>query len=551
LEIPCVYVRDPWSRFKRLLSKANKVNNNKIKVLLIEDDPAYTGLLRRTLSKEKSPQFDLESASGLQAGLERLGQGGTDVILLDLSLPDSQGLDTFHRVHTQAPAVPILILSGCEDEKLALEAVAKGAQDYLVKGQVDGKMLSRVMRYAIERKRAEEALAEQAIRDSLTNLFNRRYFNHRMEEEIAKAVRNKTSLAILLCDLDHFKIINDTRGHHTGDEVLKAVARCIQEATRGTDLVFRWGGDEIVVVLSEATREGILTAGERIRRGVRTFSEQAYLDLDLDLSIGVSIYPEHGSNVDELIRLADWALYIAKKGGDKIHIGEEEYQLDEHAIKVVFQPVMDVRSNEILGYEALSRDAQDKVSILELFGRYQAIGQLNELKRICFKSQLKAASELGLKRVFINVDFNVLSQLEVAPKPPNMEVILEISELEALHDIENHLKMARKWREGGYKFAIDDFGAGYISLPFIAQLIPDYIKVDRSTILQAVSSEKFRAFLRDLVLALQNYVTVGIIAEGIETVAERIETENELQVVKDLGIYLVQGFLLGKPEELH
>ena len=527
------------------------MNNNKIKVLLIEDDPAYTGLLRRTLSKEKSPQFDLESASGLQAGLERLGQGGTDVILLDLSLPDSQGLDTFHRVHTQAPAVPILILSGCEDERLALEAVAKGAQDYLVKGQVDGKMLSRVMRYAIERKRAEEALAEQAIRDSLTNLFNRRYFNHRMEEEIAKAVRNKTSLAILLCDLDHFKIINDTRGHHTGDEVLKAVARCIQEATRGTDLVFRWGGDEIVVVLSEATREGILTAGERIRRGVRTFSEQAYLDLDLDLSIGVSIYPEHGSNVDELIRLADWALYIAKKGGDKIHIGEEEYQLDEHAIKVVFQPVMDVRFNEILGYEALSRDAQDKVSILELFGRYQAIGQLNELKRICFKSQIKAASELGLKRVFINVDFNVLSQLEVAPKPPNMEVILEISELEALHDIENHLKMARKWREGGYKFAIDDFGAGYISLPFIAQLIPDYIKVDRSTILQAVSSEKFRAFLRDLVLALQNYVTVGIIAEGIETVAERIETENELQVVKDLGIYLVQGFLLGKPEELH
>ena len=524
------------------------MNNNKIKVLLIEDDPEYTGLLRRTLSKEKSPQFDLESASRLQAGLERLGQGGTDVILLDLSLPDSQGLETFNRVHTQAPAVPILILSDCEDETLALEAVAKGAQDYLVKGHLDGKMLSRVMRYAIERKRAEEALAEQAIRDSLTNLYNRRYFNYRMEEEIAKADRDNDSLAILLRDLDHFKTINDTRGLHAGDEVLKAVARSIQEATRGTDLIFRWGGDEIVVILSEATREGILIAGERIRRGVRTVSEQAHLDLDL--SIGVALYPEHGRSVDELIRLADWALYIAKKGGDKIHIGEEEYRLDEHSIKVVFQPVMDIRSNEILGYEALSRDALGKLSILELFERYQAIGQLNELKRICFRSQLKAACELGLKRVFINVDFNVLSQLESAPKPPGMEVILEISELEALHDIENHLKMARKWRELGYKFAIDDFGAGYISLSFIAQLIPDYIKLDRSTILQAVSSEKFRGFLKDLVLALQNYVTVGIIAEGIETVAERIETETELQVVKDLGIYLVQGFLLGKPEEL-
>jgi len=204
---------------------------------------------------------------------------------------------------------------------------------------------------------------------------------------------------------------------------------------------------------------------------------------------------------------------------------------------------VDVRSNEILGYEALSRDPQGRLSILQLFKRYQAVGQLSELKRICFRSQLQVAGEVGLKRVFINIDFEVLSQLEMIPKPDGMEVILEISEVEALHDIKNHLKIAGKWREQGYQFAIDDFGAGFISLPFIAQLIPDYIKVDRSTILQAVSSEEFRRFLKDLVLALKNYCKEGIIAEGVETA-------KELGVVRELGIYLVQGFLLGKPQEM-
>jgi EAL domain-containing protein (putative c-di-GMP-specific phosphodiesterase class I) len=124
-----------------------------------------------------------------------------------------------------------------------------------------------------------------------------------------------------------------------------------------------------------------------------------------------------------------------------------------------------------------------------------------------------------------------------------MEVILEISELEALHDVNNRLTIAQKWREQGFKFAIDDFGAGFVSLPFIARLIPDYIKLDRSTVLQAVSSEKFREFLKDLLKAIKNYSKEGIIAEGIET-------EKELQVMKGIGIHLIQGFLVGKPKEL-
>jgi diguanylate cyclase (GGDEF)-like protein/PAS domain S-box-containing protein len=392
-----------------------------------------------------------------------------------------------------------------------------------------------------ERKLVEETLAEQAVRDPLTKLYNRRYFNHRIGDEIARAHRNRHPLAILLCDLDHFKAINESRGHHFGDEALKAAAKSIQDSTRGTDLVFRWGGDEIVIVLSDADREGCLIVADRVRTGIQKIGEE--VNEALDLSIGVAFYPDHGTSAFELLRVAERALNIAKNGGDKIHIGEEEYHLDERSVKLVFQPILDVQLDQCIAYEALGRDPLGKLSILDVFKRYQAIGQLTELKCFCFRKTLKIAQEVGLERVFINVDFYMLNQLELAPKPPGLDVILEISELEALHDIDNRLRIARKWRDMGFKFAIDDFGAGFISLPFIAKLIPEYIKVDRSTMLQAVSSEKFRWFLKHLLPALRMYSTEGVIAEGIET-------EKELRVVKDIGIYLVQGFLLGRPQEL-
>lgn len=390
-------------------------------------------------------------------------------------------------------------------------------------------------------KRMRDTLEYQAIRDNLTDLYNRRYFRERLEEELKRAKKDNYMMALLLCDIDHFKAINDSWGHQTGDEMLKAVAQSIKESTRGMDLVGRWGGDEIAVALANTTREGISVATDRIRKGVRRRGGKALIDLDL--SIGVALFPEHGTDGDDLLRLADRALYIAKKGGGKIQIGEEEYGIAENSVKIVFQPVIELLSSRVIGYEALGRDPHGKIGIYDLFKRYQAIGKLNELKCLCYKSALRAAQQAGVKKLFVNVDFDMLRSLEHLLRPPDMEVILEISEKEVLDDIENRLKTAQKWRTKGFKFAIDDFGAGFISLPFIAQLIPDYIKIDRSTILQSVSSMKFREFLKDLVLAMRNYSAEGIIAEGVET-------EQELQVVREIGPDLVQGFLLGRPHEL-
>ena len=418
--------------------------------------------------------------------------------------------------------------------------VVLGRQTRLMPGRFRGPTIALAQALARHAATAidQAQLKREAIHDPLTNLYNRRHFSDRLREEIKRADRNEHTTAVLLCDLDRFKAVNDTLGHQVGDGVLKTVATNIQASTRGTDLVFRWGGDEIVVILSDTSRQGALIAADRIRQAVRKSSY-----VDIDVSVGISLYPEHGRNEDELIRTADRALYIAKKSGEKVRVGEEDYRLDRSAIKVVFQPVVDIAVDRIVGYEALTRDPEGKLSPLELFEKYRIVGRMNELKHLTLTSQISAASELALKRVFINVDFGVLRDLEPIPKPPGVDVVLELSEMEALNDLENHLSVAKRWRDAGYRFAIDDFGAGFISLPFLAMLVPEYVKVDRSTLLQAVASDTFTQFLDCLLRAVRTYAAEGIIAEGIEKDAE-------LQLVKKLGITLVQGYIFGKPRVL-
>lgn len=384
-------------------------------------------------------------------------------------------------------------------------------------------------------------LRKETTRDPLTHLYIRRHFSERIKKEISRADRDEHVMGVLLCELGPPEAVDDIHEQQGGDAVLTATADGIRDATRGTDLAFRWGRNEVVVVLPKSSREGGLIVASRIRQSVLNSAARA--GLEFDVSIGIALYPEHGRNEDSLIRVANRALSIAKERGMKIQLGEEEYELDEHSIGVEFQAVVDVASERIVGYEALARDAQVKLSALELFEEYRATGRLSQLKQMVLTSQIKKAEEVGLDRVFINADFDLLSQLDPVYVPPTMNVVVELSEREALQEPERHLSVARKWREKNYQFAVDDFGAGLISLPFLSMLAPEYVKVDRSTMLRAVSSHRFKQFLGSLIEAVRTYAVEGIIAEGVET-------REELEVVKDMGISLVQGSLLGKREEL-
>ena len=322
-------------------------------------------------------------------------------------------------------------------QRTAVGSLCVVFQEDFVPSKEDDELMEVIARaIGIEEERLKTS--EESVRDILTGLYNRRYFNHRFDDELNRAEQKKESLVVLLCDIDNFRDVNVSRGHQQADAVLTAVANSFQNSTRGIDSVFRWGGDEFVVLLQDVDRNAIFQVANRIRRGVQSVGDEA--GIALDVSVGVAIYPEHGNNADELIETAERALFIAKHAGDKVNIGEDEYRLGESTIKVVFQPIVDTRSSQIIGHEALSRDPEGKLSIFQLFEKFHAIGKLQELKRVCYESQLMQAERVGLERVFVNVDFDLLTQIETIPKPEGLEVILEISEVEALRDIAKYLK---------------------------------------------------------------------------------------------------------------
>src|SRR6266849_5580437 len=207
-------------------------------VLLIEDNPGDVRLIHEMLAEGEDMLFELACVGRLSQGLEYLVTRSPSLVLLDLSLPDSYGFDTFLKVYAHSPKVPIIVLTGYDDQTVALSAVKTGAQDYLVKGKLDRELLLRSMQYSIERKRYQEQLERQANYDALTGLPNRHLFHDRLKQAVF-AQRHAKSIAVVFMDLDHFKVINDSLGHNFGDEVLQQVGERLEEAVREGDTVAR------------------------------------------------------------------------------------------------------------------------------------------------------------------------------------------------------------------------------------------------------------------------------------------------------------------------
>ncbi len=435
---------------------------------------------------------------------------------------------------------PVLILP-LRTRTRTVGLVILGLRRGLFRNEVPHRILSTAHTLARHAgKVVEEVIRKrEAIRDPLTDLFNRRYFKERVVQEIERAAREGSSLAILLCDLDHFKAINDTLGHAYGDEVLKAVAVAIRGATRGTDLHFRWGGDEIVVVLSKTSTDGVLIAAERIRSAILSYAARE--QLRLDASIGVALYPQHGTDEDELLRAADLAMYVAKKSGDRVRVGVDDYAIDERCVQFVHQPIVDLANGTVFGHEAFARDPRGSLSPVEMFKKYHSVGQLGRLKRDIFAMQVEQARSAGVERLFVNADVDFLNRTDPVPIPEGLRVIVEISELDANPRADDRIAAIERWRAAGYGFALDDFGAGYVSLPHLAVIRPEFVKIDRSSVVHATESPKYREFLRHLVRAAAEFTTHGIVAEGIEL-------ETELEVARELGAGYAQGYLLGRPE---
>jgi diguanylate cyclase (GGDEF)-like protein len=293
---------------------------NPKRILLVEDNPADARLMVELLANNGSNEIEFHLVDRISVALTRQKEQIFDIILLDLTLPDSSGLDTVERMCAASLQVPVIVLTGLEDDALALAAVHTGAQDYLIKGQVDGPAMSRSIRYAIERKRLEENLLYLATHDSLTNLPNRRLFQDRMALAIERARRNRKDkkenwkLAVMMLDLDNFKTINDTLGHSQGDHLLQVVAGRLQSSIRKSDTLARMGGDEFPMIFENITgREEVENLARKIHS---VFSQPFHLGdhiLEITVSIGISLYPSDGDDTETLLRQADIAMYQAKE----------------------------------------------------------------------------------------------------------------------------------------------------------------------------------------------------------------------------------------------
>jgi diguanylate cyclase (GGDEF)-like protein len=285
-----------------------------MKILYIEDEAGDVRLLKELLKDVKKP-FNLFTAGSLAEGINRLTEKDIDVILLDLSLPDSTGLDTLRKVQVQSgqPSLPIVILTHYDDEETAVKAVEDGAQDYIIKGQFDGRLLFRVLRYAIQRHYLQEELRKLTIMDELTKLYNRQGFFHLAEREMKHAQRTKRKISLICLDLDGLKSINDTLGYQEGDIALIDVAGIIKNTFRSDDIVARIGGDEFVVLLLESTDAATAAGINLLQENIAEHNARRNRRFNLSLSWGIShCEQESQCSIDKLLSRAEELVYLHK-----------------------------------------------------------------------------------------------------------------------------------------------------------------------------------------------------------------------------------------------
>jgi len=284
-----------------------------VRILLVEDSPADIEVVRRSLEPDRQ-SYSLETVDRVGASLTLLDEGRIDLILLDLGLPDSTGLASFHRLQAQAPDVPIIILTGENDLRVAREAVRKGAQDYLVKDQLEGNLLLHAVHYAAERHALHQELTELSLRDPLTGLYNRRGFMLLAEQSLRLAKRNGRESVLLLADVDHLKRINDAQGHLAGDRALCAVSKALLGAMRESDIIARLAGDEFIALAVEAHPPGIPALVGRLRKRLEVEGQVLEATRNLSVSIGMAPFdPQTAPTLEELIAVADADMYLGKR----------------------------------------------------------------------------------------------------------------------------------------------------------------------------------------------------------------------------------------------
>ncbi|MGH8309761.1 MAG: putative bifunctional diguanylate cyclase/phosphodiesterase, partial [Steroidobacteraceae bacterium] len=420
----------------------------------------------------------------------------------------------------------------------------------------------------------QRKLAHLAHHDSLTGLPNRLYLQSRLPRALARATRTETQLALLYIDIDNFKNINDSRGHGSGDGLLRLIAQRLRNAVTERDLVVRMGGDEFVVIATGVNdRAAIEAIGERLMAALGTPFEVDGATFTLTVSLGASVYPEDGLDLEVLLKHADIALYQAKDRGRnnlQFFVADMNVRLMERValeqalrraigteqIYIEYQPIVDVATAVPLGLEALLRWHHPDfglvppgrfIPVAESCGSIVDLGE-QVLRLVCRQLHEWAQHGVPILPVSINVSPRQLERTRLQDIVETLTqefavdarlLSFEITEGTVMHDAEQHLGTLHALRRLGARIAVDDFGTGYSSLSYLKHLPIDALKIDRAFVRDMASDANDAAIVAAIIVMARTL--------GLRTVAEGVETVDQLERLRTMGCDAAQGFLFSRP----
>jgi diguanylate cyclase (GGDEF)-like protein len=547
-------------------------------VLLIEDDVVDHIIITRGLKQYKETEFICIHAWQIADVAPLLESNDFDIIISDMDLPDSRGLDTIHSLKDIVGRVPFIVLSGSEDATLATESIQVGAQDFISKRYIeDTGLIVRSMTHAIERNQLRVGLEETrdkahflAHYDQITKLPNRVLFLERLNYSIRYAARSKEKVSLCFIDLDGFKSINDTIGHDAGDEVLRCVGQRMNSLVRESDLVARIGGDEFVVILNNVKSEpNLRLVAQKLIESINEPIEYDAEFCNVGASIGIATYPNNADSAEGLLKYADLAMYYAKNNGknqarlftheliekkDKgISQQTELYraleQPDEH-FKLFYQPRIDLKQETICSVEALIRWHHPTLGLIgpeqfiPIAEKLDIISRIDEWVVEATCKKMVALKALKTKmRVGINISgksFNNKSFVSSVIEPLldkyniNGELLeIEIKEIILLEDFDEIYKQLIKLKNLGISIAIDGIGTGFSSLDYLSKLPIDTLKIDKSFICDTNSDHSDQILLKSII-GLGQALDLVVVAKGIET-------ESQLHHLKSVNCNKGQG----------
>lgn len=291
-----------------------------IRMLLVEDRQHDADFIRMMLKRSSEIIVSIDHVTTLHDAFEKSRAEQYDIILLDLGLPDSSGIDSVTRLRSCSPDTPVVVLTGDDRTATALQAIDSGAQDYLPKQHVVGQLLTRIMHHSIARHNQLVRAQSEALVDGLTGLANRRACEQELERRRCEFTRHQHPLSFAVVDIDHFKSVNDSWGHEVGDQVIRAVADTLAAHVRKSDVVARYGGEEFAIILPMTRLPGAQTVIRRCHQAVSEL-QVGTNQLEITVSIGVAEIRD-GDDFRSLFERADQALYRAKRGGRNRYVLE-------------------------------------------------------------------------------------------------------------------------------------------------------------------------------------------------------------------------------------